>query len=431
MKRTLVTLLVVGVLPGVAWAIPYASGVSQTGTDVTFVLNEGASNVQVDLGGNTLNLGALPAGTHSFNTGGAASYQIKVGSSTAPGWTQIGADQESTSFWVPVGVSVNRNPASPHFGSIYVSNAATGTPSAYGRYTPEGIYRMKADKTPINNGTAGVVWGGASGPFKTAIGADDRLYVADLSNDLAYDLAPDLSSGVQLIDATNRTANQWVAAIQVEGTQAGGDRKIYLVNSNYNDITRKGVIQYNLGGAAAVASGDTGSQLIGPNYFTYYPMDAVQDSSGNWYTGQYRYYSSEASALAKFLAGDLPGNTPTWEVPKVDPYNGSYCIDVYEPNGWVAYGNYYDGWVHIFDMNDGSYIDGFDAGNRMRDITFDAAGNIYTVDNSLEWMRAWSPGGDYLAITGSDGTFALVPEPAALVLLATAALAWLPRRRRR
>lgn len=431
MKQKLMVLCLIEALPAAALAVPYASGVTQSGSVVNFVLNEASPNVQVSLGGGgTLDLGSLPAGAHSFDTSGAPSYQIKVSSSAAAGWTQTSADNMNTSFYIPTGVSVNRNPGSPNFGSIYVSNSGSGT-TTFGRNTPKGLYRMTADTAPVNNGTAGVTWGtSSSAPFKSAIGADDRLYVADLANDLVFDIAPDLSSGIQLINSSNRTGSQWVAAVQVQGTQAGGDRKIFLVNSNYNDTARKGVVAYNLGGAAAVAADDKGAQLIGPNYFTYYPMDAVQDSQGNWYTGQYRFYATEAPALAKFLAGDLPGNTPAWESPKEAPYSGSYCVDVYEPNGWVAYGNYYDGWVHIFDMGDGSYVGGFDAGSRMRDIAFDAAGNLYTVDNTTEWLRAWSPGGDYTAITGSDGTFLVVPEPAALVLLACSLLC-LPRRRRR
>ena len=42
-------------------------------------------------------------------------------------------------------------------------------------------------------------------------------------------------------------------------------------------------------------------------------------------------------------------------------------------------------------MSDGSYVDGFDAGTYIQDIAFDAAGNLVTTDNNIEWMRIWSP----------------------------------------
>lgn len=420
------TLLGVLTTPVVVLAAPYASAVSVSGNDVTFVLNQDSDDVTIMLdGGGTQALGAMTAGTHTVTVAAAGNHQIKVSNSDPTAWTQISAQDTAHSFYTPVGVSVNRNKTSANYGSVYVSNATTGT-TKFGRANAEGLYRLNADGTAVNNGTAGVTWGGTSGPFKSAIGTDDRLYVADLSNDLVYEVAPDLSSATQLIDATNRTSLQWVAAVQVEGTQAAGNRKIYLVNSNYNDLARKGLIEYSLGAQSAVTSGDTGTQKIGPSYFTYYPQDAAQDSQGNWYTGQYRSNPTEGSALAKFLATGLPGNTPAWEIPKTVPYNGSNAIDVYEEKGWVAYGNYYDGFVHIFNMTDGSYVGGFDAGTRMRDIAFDAAGNIYTVDNMTEWLKVWSPGGDTLMET----PFAIVPEPVTLALFVLGGLGLLRRRRR-
>lgn len=412
------------ILTSTALGVPYASGVSVSGADLSFTLNQDAQNVTLMLeGGGTMDLGALAKGAHNVNVPNVGNHQIKVTNSAAAAWTQVSVDDSLTSFYSPAGVAINRNPASPNFGSIYVSNAVGGTASA-GPTTAEGIYRLKSDLQPINNGTAGVTWGGSSGPWKCVVGQDDNLYVADLSNDLAFEVAPDLSGNVQLIDASNRTTGQWVGSIHVSGTKADGNRKIYLTNNHYLDA-RVGVIGYDLGAAAAVASGDTGTQVVGPSYFAFYPQDAIMDSSGNWYTGQYRFDPAQGAAIAKFAAGTLPLNTAAWETPKAAPYNGSYAIDVYEPNGWVAYGNYYDGFVHIFDMDDGSYIGGFDAGNRMRDIAFDAAGNIYTVDNSTEWLRVWSPGGD----TAMNTPFTVVPEPASLVLLVAGGLALVRRRR--
>ena len=44
-----------------------------------------------------------------------------------------------------------------------------------------------------------------------------------------------------------------------------------------------------------------------------------------------------------------------------------------------------------------------------RDVAFDIVGNIYVVSSSSETLRIWSPGGDWVAITRSDGTFTLTP----------------------
>ena len=55
----------------------------------------------------------------------------------------------------------------------------------------------------------------------------------------------------------------------MEGTQAAGNRKIYLVNGNYYDTARKGLIRYDLGANATATPGDTGTQIIGPTYLAH------------------------------------------------------------------------------------------------------------------------------------------------------------------
>jgi len=409
-----------------AMAVSYASGVTKAGDDVSFILNQNALAVQaiLDGGAATLNL-PTTAGQLQFNMAGYSSYQIKVTSYQTPGWTQYIPDGTDRNYFVPVGVSVDKNPASPNFGRVYVSNVSTGTTGA-GRSTPEGLYALRADGVAAGFGTAGVTWGGTLGPFKSSVGQDGRLYVADLSNDLCYDVSPDLQSAVQLIDASNKTTGQYVNSIYVEGTQAAGNRKIYLVNGNYNDATRKGLISYTLDGNATAAANDKGTQIVGPSvWYGYYPYDVARDSSGNFYMNTYRSTANQAPPIMKF---DAAGNK-LWEA-SMSYAGGPYGIDIDETSGRVAYIAYDNGIVYFFDMNTGAFIESFDAGTRGREVAFDPAGNLITVDNTVEYARFWSPGGYYETLLGSDGTFYVVPEPTALslVLLGSAVLAL--RRRR-
>jgi hypothetical protein len=431
--RLILSLAMIMALPASALAVSYASGVSEAGTNVSFILNQDAANVDVVLDGgvSTLSLGALSKGTHNFDITGYSSYQIKVNSAETPGWTQISADATSTSFWSPLGISVNKHAWSPNFGKVYVSNASSGT-TTFGRTTTSGIYALNADASDAGFVNGGKDWvaAGNLAPFKSTIGPDDHLYVTDFSNDLAFEFSGNMSSVTQLLDGTNKTSGQYVESIHVEGTQAGGDREVYLVDSHYLDA-RRGLIQYNLGGNATIAANDTGTQYIGPDYFGYYPRDVARDSNGDWYMPQYRYTAGEAPPITKFLdSATLPINTAEWEVDDtpIGDGAGAYGIDIFEPAGLVAFGSYYTGFVWIFDMDTGALIGSFDAGSRIREVAFDAAGNLYTVDNVTERMRIWSPGGNWLATTGSDGSFALVPEPATLVLL-LGALPLLRRRR--
>src|SRR6185436_5239069 len=46
-----------------------------------------------------------------------------------------------------------------------------------------------------------------------------------------------------------------------------------------------------------------------------------------------------------------------------------------------------------------------------RDIAYDAAGNLYVVNTASEFFRIFSKGGASVAVTGTDGTFALTVPP--------------------
>ncbi len=428
-----------------AWANVYASSLEQTAPNaISYVLNEGATvGVTMEVwkvGGGMVyseNLGPRSQGTHTWAWNGTGytpgdQFTVRV-SAAATGhgdWTQIVPDQTSTSFYAPFGLSVNKHASSPNFGRIYVSNSQSATTS-FGRPTTSGVYVLKADASQVGFFTGGRDWEAAGNvaPFKSTIGPDDHLYVTDYSNDVALEFSPDMSSVTQLIDGSNKTSGQYVESIHVEGTQAAGNRRIYLVDSHYLDA-RTGLIEYDLGGSAAATPGDLGTQYIGPSYFAFYPRDVARDAAGDWYLNQLRYDATEAPAITKFADGaTLPINTALWETPMTDPYNGAYGIDVQDAEGWVAYGNYYDGFVQIFRTSDGSYVGGFDAGTRLREVAFDAAGNIYTVDDSAEWLRIWSPAGANGFTT--ESYFTVVPEPSTLVLLlsAGAALVLLLRRR--
>lgn len=108
------TLVVLACLPAAAMAVPYASGVSTSGSELTFILNQDADNVTLVLeGGGTLNLGAMTKGTHVVSVATPGNHQIKVTNSAPSGWTQISAEDTAHSFWQPYGISVNTNPTSP------------------------------------------------------------------------------------------------------------------------------------------------------------------------------------------------------------------------------------------------------------------------------------------------------------------------------
>jgi YD repeat-containing protein len=409
LRGLVLALAVIALSSHIARAVPYASGITKSGDTVSFILNQNAANVEVLLDGTVpaaISPNTPTAGMHTFDMTGHTTYQIKVTGNDAPTWTQYVPDQTSTAFYVPYGVSVNKIPSSPNFGKVYVSEALGGTTG--GRTTSDGIYMLNADGSDAGWSNGGIGWAGGSNPFKSTIGPDGHLYVADLSDDLVFEFNDDLSVATQLIDSSNRTSAQYVGGVYVEGTQAGGDRKIYLVNRASGDTARKGLIRYDLGANAIATASDTGTQIVGPTYFgaSYYPYDVTRDSSGNWYMNTYRGILNQMPPITKFNgAGTLPLNAAAvlWEADKTIYYYAN-CIDLNEAAGVVTYGQYNDGFVHMFNMTTGAHVDSFDAGSRIQELAYDAAGNLVTVDNTLERARFWSPGGYTVATTSFNGT---------------------------
>lgn len=405
-----------------AHAVPYASQVTRSGNTVSFVLNQEAQGLVVLRdGANPVYPGTTP-GVLSFDMTGFTSYSIIVTGNTAKAWTNFIPNGADRSFYLPRGLAINKNPASTNFGKVYVSEARGGTPAANLRTTSDGIYVLRADGVAINSAayTGGVDWTrdgsaekpGVAGtaPLRSTIGPDDHLYVVDDPYQTVYEFNADLSVATPLIDASNITgtgsATQDVNSVWVEGTQALGNRKVTLMNGNYYDTARKGLIQYDLAGNATATPGDTGTQLIGPPYFTYYGYDMARDSSGFWYVNNYRANPNQAAPVAKFDGSIVPNNTPTWEADKSIIYAES--LDLNERGGVVAAGRYDNGVIYFFDTATGLLKESFDCGSRCRELAFDAAGNLVTADNSAEWVRFWSPGGFTIATTKSDGTFELL-----------------------
>jgi len=419
-----------------AWANVYASSLKVTGDkSFSYILNEDATaGVQIQVwqvGGGMVyseDLGVKGKGVHNYTWSGAGgvvgnSYQIKIVAAATGygGWTKISDDSNTAlCHWLPRGVVVNQDQRSADFGQIYIGNSQGGT-DHLGTNTPTGIYKVNPDGTANGWGAAGVDWGTAAHRLKVALGADDNhLYMADVYDDTAYEISPDLQSSIKLNDSSNlsnygASNAQWVRAIVVTGSQAAGNRKIYLCDSNYYDTEHKGLVMYDLGANSRATPGDKGTQYIGPSYFTYYPYDVERDAAGNWYMNNYRATAGQAPFLMKFMDGTPPINTPAWEAS--NQYTYGMAISINEKFGWVAGVNYNTGMVYVFNKETGALISSFDSGTRGEDLAFDAAGNIYVADAYDEYTRIWSPGGANSFTTTSYFTFDVVPEPSAFVAL--------------
>ncbi len=438
-------------LVSVATAVPYASGVVQNGASSSFVLNEDGANVQIvfDGGATVVDMGTLGKGTHSFDATQGSSYQIKVSKSAAAGWTQISNDALTQSkYFSPRGVSINKNSASSNFGRIYVGEGLGGAVAAGGRTTTDGIYAMTADQGDVlgQGDTAfagGINWttGGSNSPWKVTVAPDDTVYIADWS---------DLNSGVwrcnanpqanfdEILTNAGRTSTGLVAGVHgsvasvyIEGT--GANTVLYTLDEDFDAGSGMGsILRYDIGTQTGYSGTPSEQTQDIPNYIANSNMDVVRDSDGSWWICQYRYTDSDSTPTLLHWADGA--SSPSWtsgpSTVALDRGYGILAID--NLNDLIAVGTN-NSKIFILDISDPSNIALVDtiahSGATIRDLDFDAAGNLYVVSSSSETLRIYSPGGDWMAITGSDGSFALIPEPAAIALLALGGLACLRRRR--
>ncbi|HOX59917.1 MAG TPA: autotransporter-associated beta strand repeat-containing protein [Verrucomicrobiota bacterium] len=432
--RGLVSALAVTALSSfVAQATPYASQVTKSGDTVTFVLNQAAQGMVVLRDGAnpvTPTPGPATPGVQTFDMTGYTTYSIIVTGSAAKAWTQFVPDGTDRNFWFPNSVSINRNPSSPHFGKVYICNnhRATGGATTAGRVTQDAIYVLRADGTAFSgphDGGRGNAWMTGDGTaysrfMKVNVNQDDNLlYAASLWDDQVWGFNDDLSVATQLTDDTNLgnpigNANSaaFIESVCAMGSRANGDLRLFTANGNYWDASRRGVISYFLGANAAATPSDIGVQVVGPGGLSaYHVSDLEVDSNTNIYTCVYRSTAGQAPDAKKFICSNpaaWPNTTPAWNSTRTDSY--IRCVAANEALGLVAAARYASssGQVYFFDINTGANAGSVDIGDVCRDICFDAAGNMVSVDNSLEYARFWSPGGFTIATTTSAGTFDLI-----------------------
>lgn len=443
-----------------ALARPYATSLTNDAGIVSFRLNEDADNVKViwNNGANSSDLGALPKGlTVTGNLGVSGTFKVQVTKNAGPGYLQGVVNQISddannfVKFSNQRGLAVNKNPASPYFGRVYVSVSAPITTG--GRTVSDGIYVLNADQTDaLGQGdtprTGGIVFdvaaASAESPGRLSLGPDGSLYIADWS---------DANGGLTMTDAdvaTNTAAvrvlqhhggpttvtntHGSISSVWVEGSLAGGDLVIYSQDEDLG--TRNGVYRYDIGAGPLPYTGE------GTLAFTYglgaQLTKIVRGPDGKWY-GSNRRAEFATSAGVFVLSAD--GSTVLWNSISAwrtfsgnptarDSYFGeTRGIDV-SPDG-----KYLVSFRGATNNPVAPFIPPYVAANTVlilplengvpnitnlvvmettpftaigRDIAFDAVGNIYTVSSGQGLLRIYSPGGFSQITTGSDGGLDLI-----------------------
>ncbi len=466
--------------PRGALAVPYASSLTNLNGLLSFRLNEAAENVKIisSDGATTNDLGTVPAGLNHFALSITGKFQVVVHKFSPIGFRtpiapnrgavlQISPDTNTTRFFSPRGLAVNNNPASPHFGRIYVANATSGTVTntLFGpaRSVGDGIYALNPDFTDaLGQGDAAMTGGlnfaaGADlAPYRLTTGQDDNLYVCDFgeTNGGLYVVGPDLGSG----SGTNvlggpaggsfpvgfQRIHGSIAAAVVEGSLAASNLVAYVIDEDLQADRSSGVRtmvnslwRHDLRDMQPGVPWELPSLLVAESWvgFASQTMDLSRGTNGYLYVNDYR---SPGSDWAGLYVHD-PAGAPLWNSlaatraylndPAATDLLGATGGGAISPQGdFAAVINLETSVITLVpliagvpDLTNRLFFQGF-AGNtngQGREVAFDAAGNLYAISAGAQALRVFSPGGRTTAITGSDGTFQVVRPPALNVFAVT------------
>jgi hypothetical protein len=321
-----------------AFAVPYATSLTNNSGTISFRLNESADVVKViSNGGATVNdLGALPAGLHTVALGISGSFNVSVFKASAIGFTapvapnraailQISPNTNITRFNSPRGLAVNTDPASPYFGRVYVANGSAGTTTSnvFGpsRSVSDGIYVLNPDYTDALGQGDSALNGGLNftigldvSPYRLSIGQDNNLYVAEWgdTNGSLYVVDPNVSAGSGAnvlggptgspfpVHPTGFTGTRFhgsIAAAVVEGSLAQGNLVAYVIDEDLQtdrasatQNMRNSLWRHDIGGALPgpeVLPTRIGNATPWIN-FASQTMDVSRSTNGNFYVNDYR-----------------------------------------------------------------------------------------------------------------------------------------------
>lgn len=465
--------------PLAAPAAPYASAIVESGTDVSFTLNESADSVKIVFADPVpaLDLGPMAAGMHTFVRMPATAWRIQVEKNAGPGWKsgvlqQISDDtSELVKYANGLGLAVNRKPGSgKFFGRVYVSCSQAGTaapvtvPVSPSRTTAEGIYVLNPDLSATALGKGALRGGltfvnpatGADGssPYRLAVGDGGDLFITDWSdnNGSVYKTDGDVANGKNVLGGPVGASNPplaeealhgSIAAVVAEGSEIAGNLRLWTIDEDLQaDKTTASLTMINSiwlwdSAGQPLPMQDPPVQFnisttnIGINFATQ-TADLARGPDGTFYKTQRRSSGNESGVFALDGDGITLNSMPPPENPEdpaieaigsratfhayagetglADPFLETRGCDISD-DGWMALLRN-DNAIHLVKVDKGlidfaSHILLYPKPTTAigRDITFDAAGNLYTISSGQALLRVFSRGGHTRAVTASDGTF--------------------------
>ena len=449
--RGLVLALAVAALSSyVARAVPYASCITNNAGNVSYYLNEAATDVKIifDGGGvgksNTLGPQAKGLHADAFSMAGHTSYEIQVTQIATVGWTRTSDDANLfCAYPSPRGVAVNKISTNlSTFGRIYVSDSLTNgvVASVQRANAGKGIFILNADQSDClgrstNASQAGMSFlgGSQSSPWKIDVGQDNKLYVNCFAtvDATTWRSDPDCNSFELVLEGVGENVNTTVhtdfaSKPIVTGSTADSSLKLWSLDGamrspsgSYNSIAEWDILGEPL-------PWNTPPTFVGTATAYSSVADVICDfdrgPDGKWFILVNRSAGTDRASIQEY---DTDGTTLLFDsfsfYGSPDPLRGVYGCAVSPDGKTFAFIRGTDNAVFMYSLTNGvidtstQFIMTQDnVTGTGRAITWDAAGNIYTVSSGQARLRVFAPGGFTVATTGSDGTF-VVAKPSSTV----------------
>jgi len=185
---------------------------------ISYILNEAASagaEAQIFSGTNVLRTIEIPAGQPGTLWGrntiswdgkddrgvlvplGVYSIRVRAASSGFTDWTPISNDLGKTNYvYRGTGIDVNRNPASPYYGQVYVANSESGPNAGIPGAAPgeeNGLLRFNVDGSEAVLVTDPLWTGFGLSPWHVEVTDDDYVYVNDLATAVHRKISPEVA----------------------------------------------------------------------------------------------------------------------------------------------------------------------------------------------------------------------------------------------
>jgi hypothetical protein len=418
---------------------------------ISFILNDNATNVLVQICAGTNVVKNFDAGTNAGlntviwdgtnddNTAAAVGiYNIRITAKAAGynEWTNITDDGTNFDVFLPTGVAVNKNTNSPYYGRVFIGNgyASSGPDGMFA-----GILKCNADGSPAEEGgfsTGGYPWGGGGyaqpSPWKMGVGSDDRLYVDDWNQNGPANgvlLSFDEVLSTNYLDVL-RPDNYPYSAISLSGPWVcgqGTNMQIFMADINPIDLQGVGILSWTVSSNGVIASNDIGTvevTLANNSDLTYAPYAVSVATNGAIYTIQrlsdedYTQAINDPNPRVLCFPPPSDGSPDTnaiWSIGSGDPTLENTSGVAVNPTATLVavasrgYGsdpeNLQGGGISIFLAADGSLITnisqdlGGNTNQEMIDVAWDNVGNLYALDFSDSVWRVYSPPGPNQATT--------------------------------